>query len=67
MSGPCLCGAPDCFSCGPAQGWHIHSRRCQDEDGYYACGQTSYEDAEAQQEADDEETLLAWQRDEDHA
>lgn len=31
-SGPCLCGAPDCPSCGPAQGyppqpWHV-CRNC---------------------------------------
>jgi hypothetical protein len=60
----CLCGSPDCPSCGPAQGWHVHTRRCQDEDGYYDCGQTSYDDHAVQQDDDDEETLLqAWQHD----
>ena len=39
---PCLCGAPDCRACGPAQGWHIHSPRCSDADGRYDCGQRAY-------------------------
>jgi hypothetical protein len=42
----CLCGAPDCRSCGPAQGWHVHSRHCAGEDGRYECGQLAYGDQE---------------------
>ena len=55
--GPCMCGSPDCSSCGPAQGWHVHSRRCVGEDGLsYECGQRSYAEAEyeAREEAEDE-------------
>ena len=38
----CDCGAVDCPSCGPAQGWHVHTARCVDADGAYACGKTTY-------------------------
>jgi hypothetical protein len=46
MREPCLCASPDCLSCGPAQGWHVHSRHCADEDGRYDCGQVAYGDEE---------------------
>ena len=44
MSYGCLCGAPDCPSCGPLQGWHVHTAHCWDEDGLPGCGQTAYHD-----------------------
>jgi len=40
----CLCAAPDCPTCGPAQGWHVHSRRCLDADGQVDCGRRAYAD-----------------------
>lgn len=43
----CLCGALDCPSCGPAQGWHVHNATCWGEDGFAECGQMSYDDHEA--------------------
>ena len=51
----CCCGALDCPSCGPAQGWHVHSRHCADADGYYDCGQHAYGDDDAPAETDEEE------------
>jgi hypothetical protein len=61
----CLCAAPDCRSCGPAQGWHVHSRRCWNEEGTVACGQRAYEDQEpccqyCQAPADTD--ICAWQQ-----
>ena len=56
----CMCGAPDCRSCGPAQGWHVHDASCADEYGYYACGMVAYGDDEPAQndpEPDDEEDV----------
>ena len=46
LYGPCLCASPDCPSCGPAQGWHVHTRHCADENGLYACGLRTYDDPE---------------------
>jgi hypothetical protein len=46
MSERCFCAAPDCPTCGPAQGWHVHTRRCEGADGVYACGQVAYGDSE---------------------
>ena len=44
--GPCVCGAPDCWSCGPAQGWHVHTRHGWGEDGWPECGMSAYADEE---------------------
>jgi hypothetical protein len=39
---PCMCGDPTCWSCGPAQGFHVHSPFCVGEDGTYECGEKEY-------------------------
>ena len=41
----CVCGCPTCRSCGPTQGWHIHTVHCYAPDSLVpACGQLAYDE-----------------------
>lgn len=64
MYHPCLCGATDCPSCGPMQGYRVPRR--------YALGRLSAEDCDilnaeyyAEQAAADAEAEAAYERDDE--
>jgi hypothetical protein len=48
---PCMCGAPDCRSCGPAQGFHVHTFWCIGENGTYECGESEQSSEEEEEDA----------------